>query len=233
MTDTPRTFDWKPRHDPRSLAYTFAPPVKLAPVTRLWKQGTVLDQGSEGACVGFGWTNMELNGPFPRVPQYTTAQGESVALERYNEAKKIDEYPGEDYSGTSVLAGAKVMQQAGVITSYYWATDIEGLQQAVQLHGPVVIGIPWYDNMYEAPGGRVTIGGTLVGGHCILVNGFSPSCMFNGKRGYGFRWRNSWGHTYGINGSAWIRKEDLAVLISQQGEMCVPSRNVITNNTKG
>lgn len=63
----------------------------------------VMDQGAEGACVGFGWTRcmMLLN-----RKRYDAAW-------LYHEAQKVDEWPGEDYDGTSVRAAADVLRGRG------------------------------------------------------------------------------------------------------------------------
>jgi hypothetical protein len=62
-----------------------------------------MDQGQEGACVGFGWTRcmMLLN------------RKRYDARWLYHEAQKVDEWVGEDYEGTSVRAGADVLRARG------------------------------------------------------------------------------------------------------------------------
>jgi Papain family cysteine protease len=219
------TFDWAPNHDPRSRDYplraALSKAVRVRP--RMWRQGTVLDQGSEGACVGFGWTAELLAKPSQPVRQPTAAVGENKALEIYRAAKAIDEWEGEDYSGTSVLAGAKIVKAAGYIGEYRWCFGIADVRDAVLMSGPVVIGIPWYDEMYETrASGLVNVGGTKVGGHCITITGYHPSANLDGKIREVFRWRNSWGKTYGIKGSGFIQSHHLAALLEDGGEACVP-----------
>jgi hypothetical protein len=63
-----------------------------------------LDQGKEGACVGFAWSH-EL----AAYPVRVEVDDEFARSKIYAEAQKIDEWPGEAYHGTSVLAGAKVV----------------------------------------------------------------------------------------------------------------------------
>jgi hypothetical protein len=196
---------------------------------RMWRQGTVLDQGSEGACVGFGWTAELLAKPFSPLSQPSAAVGQNKALEIYRAAKGIDEWEGEDYSGTSVLAGAKVVKASGYIGGYRWCFGIEDVRDAVLNLGPVVIGIPWYEDMYYTrPSGLVKVGGKQVGGHCITLTGYHPSLILDGKVRPVFRWRNSWGLGYGIKGSGFIEYNDLAALLSGTGgEACVPLDRII------
>lgn len=221
-----RKFDWRPRFDPRSRNYGISTLLgSVADEPRTWTPGVVLDQGSEGACVGFGWTGELLASPRPYPVSPLVAN--AYALGVYRAAKQIDEWEGDAYSGTSVLAGAKVIANTGAITEYRWAFSIDEVRDAVVAEGPVVIGIPWLSGMYDTrPSGLVDVSGQIVGGHCILITGYHPHMRIKGEgwlaRHRVFRWRNSWGPGYGINGSGLIRYDDLAGLLAQQGEACVP-----------
>lgn len=219
--------DWQPRHDERSRSYgirTILPTVEEEP--KRWSMGPVLDQGYEGACVGFGWTAELLGSPRPD-PKADVTKGEAYAKSIYREAQRIDEWPGEEYEGTSVLAGAKVVQSKGHIGMYRWAFSIEEVRDAVIAEGPVVIGVPWYEAMYHTrPSGLVEVGGPLVGGHCLTLREYHPGKRLRGEdyhsRFKGFTWRNSWGPGYGVNGDGFIRYEDLRDLLNEWGEACVP-----------
>lgn len=94
------------------------------------------DQGSEGACVGFGISRAATM--MNRV--------EYDARWLYHEAQKIDEWPGEDYDGTSVDAGLQVARWQGLrrmrsgviaqqdgIYAYRWATSVEDVHRAISL----------------------------------------------------------------------------------------------------
>ena len=205
---THRTFDWRSRHDPRSRNYAIRDKLDVQVTSRFWTPGQVLDQGSEGACVGFGWS-----GELACEPVKITVSNAS-AFELYEEAKTLDRWPGEDYSGSSVLAGAKALMRRGQLVEYRWAFGIEDVRDAILGHGPVVLGIPWYEGMYDAPNGRVAVSGIKVGGHCILATGYDMGW---------FRLRNSWGPSWGIGGDADIREHDLAYLLNDDGEACVPT----------
>jgi hypothetical protein len=61
------------------------------------------DQGSEGACVGFGVARMLSHLNRKRYD----------ARDIYRRAQRIDEWPGEAYSGTSVRAGLDVVREEG------------------------------------------------------------------------------------------------------------------------
>jgi hypothetical protein len=223
---TERTFDWKSYHDERSKQYgirSLIGKTKITPQRVMWQEGTVLDQGSEGACVGFGWMAEILAKPVAPDKQPSAILGNKIANSYYKRAKEIDEWPGEDYEGTSVLAGAKTVKEQGLIKEYRWCFSVEDIRDAVITEGPVVIGIPWRKNMYStANNGLVNATGSVVGGHCITITGYDPAFKINGKSHEVFRWRNSWGTDYGVNGSAYIKAADLSRLLKDNGEACVP-----------
>lgn len=221
-----RRLDWKSLHDPRSKNYSIRSlfrDKKITPRKVMWKEGIVLDQGSEGACVGFGWMTEILAEPFAPDIQPSESFANSLAFKYYDRAKRLDDWPGEDYDGTSVLAGAKVMLEEKLITSYRWCFSIEDIRDAVIEEGPVVIGIPWLENMYSTyKNGVVRVSGAVVGGHCLTITGYDPAMLINGKTHEVFRWRNSWGSDYGLDGSGYIKYTDLAKLLANNGEACVP-----------
>jgi len=229
-----RILDWRSRHDPRSRNYAMRPMLdpSSAPASRLWTEGPVLDQGREGACVGFGWMGEALAEPIAPDPMPLTAAAQTDALDIYHLAQTLDDFPGENYSGTSVLAGAKAMQQKGYLTEYRWCFSTDDLRDTVLNYGPVVIGVPWYSGMYEAPNGLVQISGELVGGHCLIVTGYIPNHTQAGVTADMFRWRNSWGPSYGIDGSAFVITSDMQRLVSEGGEMCVPITRTLPPTTE-
>lgn len=61
------------------------------------------DQGNEGACVGFGTCRA--------LTLVNRARYDGFSL--YHEAQRIDEWPGEDYDGTSTRAGLDVARKEG------------------------------------------------------------------------------------------------------------------------
>lgn len=220
--------DWAPRHDPRSLAYPARTLFRKTEVANwTWRTPTIpLDQGREGACVGFGWTHEALTTPVVVDFSSLAIQGwnkppELFARSVYRAAQFIDEWDGEGYEGTSVNAGAKIMRQAGLLKNWRWAFSVDDVIMSIINIGPVVLGVNWYTGMYSAPGGILSVTGQLAGGHCILAHAVRKAgVIFPDEEAVGIF--NSWGPTYGVNGHAWIRKSALARLLSEQGEAAVP-----------
>lgn len=212
--------DWRSYHDPRSR--DFAARDLLAITTprtaRHWSPGQVLDQGQEGACVGFSWTGEALASPirvnFGKTPRFGVSEPNTIARDIYYLAKTLDEYQGENYEGTSVLAGAKAMVQQGFIKQYRWCFGADDVRDTVIHLGPVVLGIPWHNDMFNVDANhQIHPGGGVAGGHAILCHSYDSGM---------FRLQNSWGAAWGQNGGAWISIQDLATLLADQGEACVP-----------
>jgi hypothetical protein len=174
-----------------------------------------LNQGQEGACVGFGWS-AELACDPVQIPA-----SNSSAFKLYEAARAQDQLMGNDFGdGASVLAGVKACQQLGWVSSYRWAMGIDDVVDTLCARGPVVLGINWYDGMYETEeAGRVRLNGQLVGGHCILATGYIPEHPVWG--GNWVQWTNSWGKTYGVNGRGYISVDDLSRLLQENGEAVV------------
>jgi hypothetical protein len=223
-----RKLDWVPRFDEESKNY----PVRgiLRRKKRkdvLWVPGPILDQLSEGACVGFGWTAQALATPFvvnlKTLPGRAPKTPQPFARYIYKQAQKIDETPGENYEGTSVLAGAKAMANQQALASYSWAFNIDDVIDALIQKGPVVLGINWYEGMYSAPSGVLKVSGEHVGGHCILAIGYTMSSKALGGVP-SITLQNSWGRGWGNNGLAEIAVSDLSKLLLDNGEACIPSK---------
>lgn len=197
-------------------------PRGLPPGTRHYRPGVVLNQGKTGTCVGHGWRGW-LDG----APLMTKAGPDAFDL--YRAFVRVDEFPDNDREavstddldlqyGTSVRAGAKVLQSAGQISEYRWA---EGADDVRAWHlsglGTVVLGIAWTDAMFRPDrNGFVHYAGRVEGGHCIKTTGWSDA---RGPRG-AVRIQNSWGSAWGQGGRAWIAFDDLDRLIRDDGEAC-------------
>jgi hypothetical protein len=226
-----RRLDWRSRHDPRSLSYGVRARLEAsAPIVdHVWPVGPVLDQGAEGACVGFAVADasnvLERAGLVPPDGKLCDADD---AGRLYRFAQTVDEVPGEDYTGTSVLAGMQAGVEAGLFGGYLWAFGTRDIAQAVLQRGPVVIGIPWLSGMYETgPGGLVVVEGEEVGGHCLAVVGIRQKGP-QGQPGPYFIWLNSWGPDYGAGGLGYVHHRDLAGLLHGRGEAAIPTATPLT-----
>lgn len=176
-----------------------------------WANGWWGDQGLSPECVAYSWLHWAEDGPI-------TAEGTVPILNPnivYQACQLVDEWEGEQYDGTSVRAGAKVLQSSNLIKEYRWAWDLDTAVNAVLELGPVVLGTHWTDSMfYPDKDNIIKYEGSIIGGHAYLLNGV------NTKTGMA-RIKNSWGRGWGNNGHAYISFEDLERLIKVDGEACI------------
>jgi hypothetical protein len=187
-------------------------PKKITLTSRYWyANGWWGDQGNTSQCVGYSWAHWLEDGPVTQPGVSPIVQPSGI----YSLAQKVDEWPGEDYEGTSVRAAAKVLTTLGFIGEYRWAFDLNTLSNAILSEGPVVVGTNWYENMfYPNSKGIVSIGGSIAGGHAYLVNGVDTKAKY-------YRIKNSWGRSWANKGMAKISFADMERLIGEDGEVCL------------
>lgn len=201
------SFDERSRNFPiRAIMPTGARPRSYTWACPVW-----LDQGQEGACVGFAVSHEAAARPVS-VKGITNDTAKAL----YDRARQLDEWPGESYSGTSVLGGVKAGQEKGWYAEYRWSFSLEDLILAIGYKGPAVLGVNWYDSMFDTDkNGLVKVTGSIAGGHAILARGVNIRqklvCL-----------RNSWGRDWGLDGDCFISFDDLKKLLYEDGEACVP-----------
>lgn len=207
-----RTLDRLVSFDPKSRAFPIRTLVSgLRPRSYTWARGDVLDQGLEGACVGFG-----VSGELAARPVRVPAIDNAFAFGLYREARTLDEWPGEAYDGTSVLAGMKAGHARGYFESYRWAFGLDDLIMAVGYKGPAVLGVNWRDGMWDTDAdGTLYVTGPVAGGHCLYVRGVNV-------RSRRFLGTNSWGPGFGLNGDFFVSFNDMALLLADDGEAAIP-----------
>lgn len=194
--------------DERDRGFLLTKPREASGVEyRYWiTRGDAYDQGSTPQCVSYAWQRFLTTNPVVNKPLPFT--------EFYDECQRRDEWPGEDYDGTSVRAGAKILKERGYCSGYSWAFDAETIIAHVLAVGPVVLGTLWtYEMFFPAPNGFIAPTGREVGGHAYVVIGASRTKQ-------AVRIINSWGRDWGANGRAWLSFSDLDRLIRDRGEAC-------------
>jgi hypothetical protein len=178
------------------------------------------NQGNTSECVAYSWIHWLEDGP---VYQPASPQPILNPNTVYKAAQKIDEWPGENYNGTSIRAGAKILQQEGFIQNYYWTRDVNVLANTVLNTGPVVVGTYWYSNMMRPNlrTGLMSATGRILGAHAYVINGVDLNRRL-------FRIKNSWGRKWGLNGRAFISFTDMSRLMRMQGEVCLAIEKIKT-----
>lgn len=194
--------------DPRDKQYPMRAAMRAVRSTpRIWDIGPTLDQGSTPQCVAYSIAHW-----LACTPIVTIVQTPEYEQALYDRAQQIDEWPGEDYDGTSCRAGFKVLAEQGRIESYVWAQNEQDIWDFIGTTGPVEMGTNWYETMFDPdPDGFLRPAGAIAGGHAWLLYGTHPD-------GY-YLMQNSWGR-WGINGTgtAKISRVDLGRLLYEDGE---------------
>jgi hypothetical protein len=214
---TDRRLDRLPSFDERSRNYPIRKLVAgLPPKTQIWECDQVLDQGPDGACVGFGITHELIAVPVP-VRGLDDKYAKEII---YWGAQKVDDWPGGSYpgaspfyEGSSVLAGLEFAKSLGWFDEYRWSFTMEDTILGIGYEGPGVAGTSWMTGMMEIDSnGFIHATGSDEGGHCYLYLGVDIQMK-------AFIIHNSWGKNWGRNGRAFISFDDYEKLRTNQGEM--------------
>lgn len=195
--------------------------------TRPYNLGPQLDQGQTPQCVGYS-----CRGFLDAAPIMSKEHEGPSATEIYHLAQARDEWPGENYDGTSVRGGMKALQDAKQINNYVWGQTVE---EAIAWmnggYGTVVVGTNWYSEMSDVdnkgfmrePAPSLT---TPLGGHAWLW------VWYDAKK-KGILMRNSWGHDYGwpmhddptkLSGTAYLTIDLATRLLREDGECAAPTQ---------
>lgn len=196
------------------------------PRSYTWKAGKVLDQGQDGACVGFAWSGL-----IETTPNASPNIDNTFAENLYHLAQKLDQYPGENYEGSSTLGGAKAALQMGYITGYHWAFTLEEIVLGIGYHSPLVMGIDWYESMFTPNTDNFIIpSGLIKGGHdieahavkCVKVDTSKPLTFDNLDLNKSYiTLRNSWGQ-WAKGGDVYVRLIDVKNVLMRNGDFCLP-----------
>lgn len=236
MTETiQRVYDMRPDKDPRNRNY---PARALLPTgavlrTKVWDCNAWLDQGSEGACVGFGVTHEAAAEPVAVSPV-----SNALAIAVYHQAQDNDEWPGRKYQGTSLKAGMIVGVQRGWYKSFHWDFGEEDVALTVSNNGPVLLSIEWRAGMEKVDGaGFIHATGPVRGRHCVCCRGHvigTPPprsawgrfwARLTGRTQTDGRYyvlRNSWSRKWGRDGDCYLSAADLDKLLKAGGEAAIP-----------
>lgn len=225
-----RKFDRFPNWDPRNENFRLKDihaetAAKTPPATVSHKRVIWLDQGDEGGCTGY--SDAQCMSMYPHNhPEISNPNAEYF----YFEAKQYDEYAGDNYEGSSVLGAQKANVANKYTASYSWAATVEEMIQGLAFHGPMQIGINWYESMFTADPktGIVTIaaGSKVAGGHALCVAGYKDD-------GNLLRLDNTWGKTWALEGSCWLSAVDMTRLLAEQGEAALPIKEKVLPSPLG
>lgn len=202
--------------DPRSRAYaaigTVADETPLR--TKTWRRYIrAYDQGYTSQCTAYAGKGLVNTQPLTTILSSFRRMFLSTDM-IYDYSQTIDEWPGEDYDGTSVLAAAKAFQHFEYIRGYRWCFGISDVLHTLSSYGPVGIGVTWYDSMFEPDErGNLTVDtrSGIAGGHAVQIQGINVSNET-------VTITNSWGTGWGDRGRCYMKWDDLDTLLRDWGE---------------
>ena len=220
----PDTLDFR---DKMYQAALFEVPVEI-PLKEYQKYKVpILDQGTEGACTGYGLATV-ANYLLRRRAFYPDKQGVSAKM-LYQLAKRYDEWPGERYSGSSARGAMKGWHKHGLCKEECWPNDSKVNQfnekrtsdallrplgayyrvnhkDLVAMHSAMAeVGILYATASVHEGWDEIGADGIIpfkekeTGGHAFAIVGYDRK---------GFWIQNSWGNDWGKNGFAMISYDD-------------------------
>jgi hypothetical protein len=185
----------------------------------------ILDQGKEGACTGYGLASV-VNYLF-RTRKQMPSTAEASADMLYRLARRYDEWPGEQYDGSSARGAMKGWNKHGVCSASVWKEANKRLtprvsdeavknplgayyrvnhKDLVAMHCAITeTGILYATaNVHEGwdkvtKNGIIPLKEQMLGGHAFAIVAYDDK---------GFWIQNSWGNTWGMEGFACITYDD-------------------------
>lgn len=213
--------------DSRSKAYALQPTAVPVVSVRHDQYMPILDQGNVGSCTGNASTSCAYHEPFyaPEAPAWRYTPDETGAQAWYHDNTANDGYPGTwtpDDTGSDGLTSSKMAVQAGIITGYQAALDLDSSLQAL-MDRPGITGIPWYNSMFSAPANgllNVDQSSGLAGGHELCVDEVvAADAPGNGTSALLVGGPNSWGISWGAQGRWYMTAKKWWDLRQQQGDV--------------
>jgi hypothetical protein len=202
-------------HDPRSRAYSAG--TAAIKTVRFKRHGRVLNQLQLNSCTGNAMAGVLMTEPFWKKGRTLT---EDDAVELYEVATRRDHirgvYPPDD-DGSTGLGVMKAAVDAGFITGYAHAFGLEHLLGSLTLR-PGILGVNWYDS-FDTPAAdgecRLPRKWRRPGGHEIEMFGIDA----RRKRVWCY---NSWGSSWGKNGTFYFSWKTLDRLLHEEGDAAFP-----------
>lgn len=169
-----------------------------------WQHGPISDQGQTGHCVGF--TGLDWGNCLPINDSWPNKEGDTI----YYACKVIDGEPrAEDGSNSRSLC--KALKQMSRLGAYAFAASADEAAAYVLQHGPVGIGVDWYNSDFNPPNNVLALKGGVAGGHEIMLNAYDSGTRM-------FTLVNHWGASWADNGVAYLKHDDLDRLLGQGGD---------------
>jgi hypothetical protein len=188
------------------------------------------DENESSGCTGFSTVTALRATPF----QQRLVNDDGFRF--YHGARTRDQWPGEDYPGSSVLGVMKWAKEHGYIGSYRWCgagsgTVLNDAIEAARYIGPVVNGTIWLNSMMDTrPDGVLEVDWSSgeAGGHAWCTqDALHMKLPGHDKADWWVVGEQTWGEgwggiAHGIGGFFFLTYEDYEALLEHDGEGAVP-----------
>jgi hypothetical protein len=215
----PDTKDKKYELTPRRMRLIPTAPVEARKLP--WRLGpNRFDQGDTSECTVHAGAHALEAAPIVHALGWTREEFTS----RYIRAKRADEWPGEDYDGTSFRAVCKVLVEDGIIGSYLWAFDEDTVKEFLISRGGLCFGSEWTSTMFNpsVKGAYVEPEGDVVGGHETYLRWYYGAKHYRYPDTYEFL--NSWGPEWGDRALFRMKADAFRYLfMGLNGDVCLPT----------
>lgn len=179
-----------------------------------WANGAWLNQEHKPLGVEFAWRHYLADNGL----DFSWPEGEL-----HRRACELE----SDSDATTIRAAAKVLREAGIISQYRWAYDVEDVVQTLLTKGPLVVGTEWFAAMnYPNAAGMIQADGPRVGSQAYVLNGVDTNREL-------VRAKLAWGRSWGKNGYALISFYNLDRLMWENGDACFAYLNKFVPSVDG
>lgn len=214
--------------DSRSKRYALQPRAVPVVSKRHKSYIDILDQGNYGSCTGNASVACAYREPFipaAYYPNWRYTPDQIGAQGWYARNTQLDPFKGTwrpDDTGSDGLTSCKVGVEAGIITGYRAALDLDSSLVAL-MTSPGITGIPWYESMFSPDfSGLMTVDlkSGLSGGHELCVDEVVvPGAPGNGTGKVLVGGPNSWGSSWGGKGRWYLTAADWWSLRRDEGDV--------------
>lgn len=134
----PKKFESDPRNEGYGIPQEFLDnTVNL--VSKRWETPMVLNQGATAKCVAYALTLQLISNPNNKLGGIITRHDVRKFINNlYTEIQRNDRRAGENYQGTWVEDGLKLLVRLHYYKAFYWALDIETALTTLSTKGTLV-----------------------------------------------------------------------------------------------
>lgn len=178
----------------------------------VWLPGKITDQGQTPHCEGY--TGLDFGNCEPVNDGWPNQKGHDI----YYLCEPGDKgVPVSQQQGSTNDHLCKALRGLGRIAAWASTDQVDTVVAYLRAHGPVGLGIPWTNDMFNPDANAyVQPTGGVAGGHAILSTASLPN-GYKSNKNPSIKIPNHWGTSWGESGFFYITTKDLQSLFDQGG----------------